>query len=74
MTTLTAAPDASSEPLYRTVPLWVLDVLNAKGFRGVDLTAAKIMPKSADLTVNTPEGAHVVKVFRRDAFPGRSAK
>lgn len=72
MTTLTTAPDASSEPLYRTVPLWVLDVLNAKGFLGVNLTSAKIMPKSADLVVSTPDGDHKVKVYRRDAFPGRS--
>lgn len=73
MTTLVATPDVPSEPLYRTVPLWVLDVLNAKGFLGVNLVSAKVMPKSADLVVSTPDGDHKVKVYKRDAFPGRSA-
>lgn len=54
-----------------SAPLWALDCATQAGIRYEDVTEAKITAKQAVLTVRGQDKP--VKVFRRNAFPGRSA-
>ena len=52
-----------------SAPLWALDAAFQAGIRAADVTEAKITAKQAVLTVRGEDKP--VKVFRRNAFPGR---
>lgn len=53
-----------------SAPLWALDATFRAGVVARDVTEAKITEKQAVLTL--PDGT-TVKVYKRHAFPGRSA-
>jgi hypothetical protein len=57
---------------YRSLPVWVNDAAGRAGVSLSDITEAKVTAKQAVLTVSGEEKP--VKVFRRHAFPGRSAE
>ena len=52
-----------------SAPLWALDAAFQAGVVARDVTEAKITEKQAILTVHGQDKP--VKVFRRNAFPGR---
>ena len=53
-----------------SAPLWALDATFQAGLRARDVTEAKITAKQAVLTL--ADGT-THKVYKRNAFPGRSA-
>lgn len=74
MTTAVATPDAPNTPFFHTLPLWVLDAGSQKGVKGREIVGATVTAKTASLRVVHADGTdELVKVFRRNAFPGRSA-
>jgi hypothetical protein len=74
MTTLAAAPAPSDVPFFHTVPLWVLDAAAQKGVKGADMFACTTTAKTASVMYrDANHDTHTVKVFRRNAFPGRGA-
>ena len=52
-----------------SAPLWALQAAHDKGIASADVTEAKITAKQAVLTGFGQDKP--VKVFRRNAFPGR---
>ena len=52
-----------------SAPLWALQAAHDTGIAYADVTEAKITEKQAVLTVRGEDKP--VKVFRRNAFPGR---
>lgn len=54
-----------------SAPLWALECAHREGIAYADVTEAKITAKQAILTVRGLDKP--VKVFRRNAFPGRGA-
>lgn len=52
-----------------SAPIWVLECAHQKGIKYADVTEAKITERQAILTVFGQDKP--VKVFRRNAFPGR---
>lgn len=54
-----------------SAPVWALEAAFKAGVRAADVTEAKITEKQAILTVFGQDKP--VKVFRRNAFPGRAA-
>jgi hypothetical protein len=54
-----------------SAPIWALQAAHDAGIAYADVTEAKITAKQAVLTVAGQDKP--VKVFRRNAFPGRSA-
>jgi hypothetical protein len=54
-----------------SAPIWALDAAHRAGITYADVTEAKITAKQAVLTVRGEDKP--VKIFRRHAFPGRSA-
>jgi hypothetical protein len=55
-----------------SAPIWALESTHKAGIRFADVLEAKITEKQAVLTVRGEDKP--VKVFRRHAFPGRSAE
>ncbi len=55
-----------------SAPLWALDAAHRAGIHAGDVTESKVTEKQAVLTVHGQDKP--VKVFRRNAFPGRSAE
>jgi hypothetical protein len=55
-----------------SAPIWALECATQKGIAYADVIEAKITEKQAILTVRGEDKP--VKVFRRHAFPGRSAE
>lgn len=54
-----------------SAPIWVLQCAADAGIAYADVTEAKITAKQAILTVHGQDKP--VKVFRRNAFPGRQS-
>lgn len=52
-----------------SAPLWALECAHQAGIKYADVVEAKITAKQAVLTVRGQDKP--VKVFRRNAFPGR---
>lgn len=52
-----------------SAPIWALEAAHKAGIQYADVTEAKITEKQAVLTVHGQDKP--VKVFRRNAFPGR---
>lgn len=74
MTTLAPAADAPETPFFHTVPLWVLDAAEQKGVKGVQMFACTTTAKTASVMyADADHNTHTVKLFRRNAFPGRAA-
>lgn len=69
----TLADHTDDVPFFHTFPLWVIEALHVKGIKAATATEIKVMPKTADVTVTTPEGNHVVKVRRSDVFAPATA-
>jgi len=55
-----------------SAPIWALQLAHDAGIAYDDVTEAKITAKQAVLTVRGQEKP--VKVFRRNAFPGRASE
>jgi len=53
-----------------SAPLWALDAAHRAGISASAVTEAKITEKQAVLTIHGQDKP--VKVYRRNAFPGRS--
>jgi hypothetical protein len=76
----------SDAPFFHTFPLWVVDALAQKGKKAADVRVIKVMPKTAEVSfVDTSDpsrqisasdanAVQVLKLRRKDAFPGRSAE
>jgi hypothetical protein len=61
--------DTTATPFAVSAPLWALSVAAEAGYLYSDVSNFKITPKT--LTFTSPEGSPV-KLFRRNAFAGRS--
>lgn len=64
--------DIDATTFKGSAPIWVLEATHKAGIKFADVADAKITEKQAILVVfGAPKP---VKVFRRHAFPGRSAE
>jgi hypothetical protein len=73
MLTASTHAETSEAPFFHVLPLWVLDAAHQAGIPYRYITAADVKPKTANITVTPPHAdGNTVKVWRRNAFPGRS--
>lgn len=63
--------DIDATTFKGSAPIWALQCAHDAGIAYADVTEAKITAKQAVLTVRGQDKP--VKVFRRNAFPGRNA-